>query len=168
MTVLQIIIYYIYNAAFFRWMGGDYQQAYLVHPSARLSGMCMIDDCCYVGHLNAMSRHMETQHADPPNKGEHYIDLEECPLYDVTTDVGIDGQAVKRAATAGGEPKENQVGGEKQKDADTTAKTATKPPKKRKAKSNKVGGLYKDEIEKAEKNAGGGKRVRIPVVQPNV
>eukprot|EP00956_Cyclotella_meneghiniana_P015213 scaffold23105_cov40-Cyclotella_meneghiniana.AAC.1 len=115
----------------FRWMGAEYKNAYLVNPSLKLSGMCMVEDCCWVGHLNAMSRHMESQHKTAPNK----------------KNVGIDGQTVAPNGGGGGKKStEATDGGGKPMDEDTTAKKQ-KPSNKKKTM---LGGLRVDEMKGQE------------------
>lgn len=87
---------YIYNNAFLvtRWIGTCYHKVYAMHPSAQIKGLCMYEDCCYVGHLNTMSRHLDTKHSTPTNGGEMYLDVEECGVIDLTVQRGIDGREV--------------------------------------------------------------------------
>eukprot|EP00956_Cyclotella_meneghiniana_P029821 scaffold73365_cov59-Cyclotella_meneghiniana.AAC.2 len=128
-----------------RWMGSEYKTAYLVHPSVRLSGMCMIEDCCWVGHLNAMGRHMESQHKTAPNN-ESYIGLKECAVISVTREVGIDGQAVapkgEEGGEGGGKATEVTDGGRKPR----AEKTSSKKQKSNGKKKTMLGGLRVEEM----------------------
>ena len=106
----------------------------------------MVEDCCFVGHLNTMSHHMESQHKTAPNK-KAYIDLKECALINVTRNVGIDGGTVARNGGEGGKKStEATDGGGKPMDEDTTAKNQ-KPSNKKKTM---LGGLRVDEMKGQE------------------